>query len=142
MYRPSTFEWWIKGQGAIVYGTTNDVPVPGDYNGDGKTDIAVYRRITTSGTQGNWYIINADGTDLPNITAITAFQSGDIPAPGDYDGLGRTQPAVYRPSTHTLYIGHWGSFSSTTIQSVTTIAYNQPGKLINLPYAIRQAFGF
>lgn len=142
MYRPSTFEWWIKGQGAVVYGTTNDVPVPGDYNGDGKTDIAVYRRITTSGTQGNWYIINADGTDLPNITAITAFQSGDIPAPGDYDGLGRTQPAVYRPSTHTLYIGHWGSFSSTTIQSVTSVVLNEPGKLINLPYAIRQPFGF
>jgi hypothetical protein len=32
-------------------GLSTDVPVPGDYNGDGTTDIAVYRRST-----GSWYV--------------------------------------------------------------------------------------
>jgi hypothetical protein len=102
-----------------------------DFNGDCRTDIAVYRPAT-----GGWYIRNQYSTyygsagDKPvpgdyngdETTDIAVFRpatgawyirnqfsayygvSTDIPVPGDYDGDGTTDIAVFRPSTGAWYI--------------------------------------
>ena len=59
-----------------------------DFDGDGKTDVSVFRP-----SEGNWYIFNS----LTNTALVSRFGlSGDKLTPADYDGDGKADVAVYR----------------------------------------------
>lgn len=111
LFRPSTASWYITRSqvlgsifppqfSTVQFGLTTDVIVPEDYDGDGTTDIAVYR-------DGIWYWINSSDQ------SFNAFPFGlpaDIPQPADYDGDGRAELAVFRS-------GLWYTFNLSNGQS-------------------------
>jgi CSLREA domain-containing protein len=78
-------------------GSPQDIPVPGDYDGDGKTDVAVYRDGAVSDTQASWFIKRSSDGGIAVVQWGGLVQ--DIPVPGDYDGDGKTDMAVYRDGT-------------------------------------------
>jgi hypothetical protein len=50
-----------------------DVPVPADYDGDGRADLAVYRRTT-----GEWFVFGS-ATGFRGATPLGAPALGDTP---------------------------------------------------------------
>ncbi len=136
VFRPSNGTWYVNGGATTTWGTSGDIPVPGNYTGTATTNVAVYR----PGSAGTWYInggpivawgttgdipvpgdYNGDGTTdiavfrpstgtwFVNGGAVTNFgTAGDIPVPGDYNGDGTTDIAVFRPSTGTWYVNGGG----------------------------------
>jgi spore coat protein A, manganese oxidase len=70
-----------------------DVVVPGDYDGDGKTDMALWGGDNFEFGDGRWkWIRSSDG----HYQSVRYGLPGDNPVPGDYDGDGKTDLAVYR----------------------------------------------
>jgi hypothetical protein len=112
VWRPSSGVWWVLGgpgsqQTAHQWGTSGDIPVPGDFDGDGKTDFSIFRPST-----GQWWVVrSSDDTSY----AVSFGQSGDVTVPADFDGDGKTDHAVFRPSTQTWYITR-SSDAGTTYQ--------------------------
>ena len=86
---------------AITFGeTATDKCAVGDFNGDGKADIAVMRSGSSLAT---WYIDYApcDGQfDEKGRFGL----SGDIPLSGDFNADGVDDICVYRPSSGTWYV--------------------------------------
>ena len=76
--------------------TATTVQSPFDFDGDGKTDIGIFRPDS-----GAWWI-NASSTSA--TSAVQFGQSSDKLVPADYTGDGKTDIAVFRPSTGFWYI--------------------------------------
>jgi len=113
VWRPANGTWYIKGAGfkswkdstgnlVIKCGATGDIPVPGDYYGDGKIRLAVFRP-----SDGTWSI-KGSGTESWNKSEgnveVKHGKEGDIPMPYDYFGEGKVRMAVFRPKDGFWYI--------------------------------------
>jgi len=118
LYRPNgdgagSAKWFILNSAnntsaQQLFGLMTDAAVPGDYNGDGVSEIAVFR-----GSEGAWYISQGSAQ---NFTRIEWGTNGDVAVPADYDGDAKTDIAVWRPSSGVWYIRNSsnGSFRAET----------------------------
>ncbi len=73
-----------------------------DYDGDGKTDVAVVREVPVDNpTNLVWYILNSsDGS----FNIFSYGNATDFTAQNDYDGDGKTDLAVWREENGSFYI--------------------------------------
>ena len=108
VYRPFEGVWYLNrsswGFTSFQFGINGDQPVAADYDGDGRTDAAVFRA-------GIWYRLQS----TTNTMDVVGFGlPGDIPSPADYDGDGRADIGVFRPATAVWYslASSSGAFSS------------------------------
>ncbi|MEO6393973.1 MAG: hypothetical protein ABIP75_19120 [Pyrinomonadaceae bacterium] len=91
VFRPASGGWYVLnssngGMTSTAFGLATDRIVPGDYDGDGRVDIAVFR-------SGNWYILDSFSS---TFRAIAWGTNGDVPAAADYDGDGQADLTVFR----------------------------------------------
>lgn len=131
------FKVWQSSDGARYerrWGSNIDRIVPRDYDGDGKADLATVRiepRFSSNGI-AIWQILqSSDG-----VTRQVQFGlATDVTVPRDYDGDGKADIAVYRPSNGVWYRLNSGdgSFFATQFGLSTDIAvpadYDGDGKI-------------
>jgi hypothetical protein len=110
IYRPSQQRFYIinalgtngGGLGAaefhFSFGNPGDVPVAGDFDGDGVDGVAVHRP-----SNGQVYVNNSLAGAVADLV-FTFGNPGDRMVAGDWNGDGVDTVAIYRPGHGVLYI--------------------------------------
>ena len=95
VFRPSNGLIYLKSSNEtgyadadLVFGSPGDLPVTGDWNGDGVDTIGIYR-------DGVFYLRNSNTTGYADIT-FAYGAGGDLPVAGDWDGDGDDTVGIYR----------------------------------------------
>jgi hypothetical protein len=118
VFRPSNGVWYTmqnNNGGTVIapqWGLPGDIPLSGDWDGDGKQDLAVWRP-----SNGDFYIVPSS---TPNAPIQKQFGlPGDVPVPANYDlnAAGKTAYAVFRPYESNMYSQFASSPNNTTVQA-------------------------
>jgi hypothetical protein len=105
--------WWIKYTDvpeatSVVKSprwgekSRGDVACPADFDGDGKGDVAIW--VPGPQEAAGWYILTAASNFQSGPPKLDRWgELGDIPCPFDFDGDGKADRSVFRPSDGKWY---------------------------------------
>jgi uncharacterized delta-60 repeat protein len=102
----SDFYIWQSSTGSFrgeQFGVASDLPISGDWDGDGKDDLAVYRNAASIGAT-SLFIYRPSANSSTNFRVIYWGTNGDRPVRGDFDGDGRLDATVFRPSANKWFV--------------------------------------
>lgn len=92
----------LKVDQQVFVGEPGDLPLSGDFDGDGRDTLAVYRP-----TNALFFIVNeAGGLGL----GFRFGRIGDLPFTGDWNGDGRDSVGVFRPTDKTMHLTNFFNF--------------------------------
>jgi PKD repeat protein len=97
VFRNTSHTFLLKNGSAtttVIFGKNTDLPVTGDWNGDGIGDVGVFRPLTHT-----FLLKNGSAT-----TTVIFGQSTDLPVTGDWNGDGLGDVGVFRKSIHTFIL--------------------------------------
>jgi Tol biopolymer transport system component len=99
---PSTGLWHLRAPSAAVssfyFGDPGDLPMMGDWNGDGVDTPGLYRQ-----SDGFVYLRNSNTQGIADVRFFFG-NPGDVPLAGDFDGDGLDTVSIYRPSEGRVYV--------------------------------------
>ena len=104
IFRPSNANFYLRNTNTtgvadanITFGASTDLPIVGDWNGDG---------IDTPGLYRNGLFILTDNASNPAVATYNFALgiAGDTPIVGDWDGDGKDSVGVFRPTNGLLYL--------------------------------------
>ncbi|MFQ3534278.1 MAG: alpha-amylase family glycosyl hydrolase [Aggregatilineales bacterium] len=78
----------------LALGASGDIPVAGDWDGDGVETIGFYRPST-----GQFFLKDSNTPSAPVVYSFSFGAPGDIPVVGDWDNDGKAGVGVFQPST-------------------------------------------
>jgi len=123
-FNSSTAEFTFNGK-TVNFGTPTDLPIIGDWDGDGKDEIGVYRP-DTGDSQSEFHLITRDWTFLSNPVGAAdkvipfGYYPSNIPIAGDWDGDGDDDIGGFNPGNNKfyLYILNLGTSSAISYKDV------------------------
>ncbi len=72
-------------------GIAGDIPITGDWTGDGQTKVGIYRA-----KNGTFILGDKNGNITSVLNLGVGAQAGDVPVVGDWNGDGRTKIGLFR----------------------------------------------
>jgi Tol biopolymer transport system component len=138
VYRPTLGKWLLSLANessplsliVALGGQPGDLPVTGNWDGDTRTDIGVFRN-------GTFHLgvlkPGIHGTFVEELAPIPFGQPGDLPLAGDWDGDGKDDVGVFRPGVIGKFIlrqpARISAPFNTTIITAITFNFGTAGDL-------------